>query len=902
LTVVFTDLVSSTVLAASMDPEDWHEILADYQRQIAEVVAEHGGTVSQFQGDGVIAYFGWPKATGNDSSNAVAAGLAMVEAVREMDRTWPGLPVGLSARVGIHTGVAIVASSSVGGVERAGDIFGETPNVAARIQQIAAPGKVVLSRSTAELVADWFELEALGAQHLKGLAEPMQLFRAVRTTGIRSRLDRRSLTGFVGRERELKVLSVNWSTVVSEGEIQSVVVTGEAGIGKSRLVREFATGAVGIERIALIANCAERDSLSPLHPFRAAIPEECSTPREVVAWIGRRGASGPCLLLFEDAQWSDPSSLDVLGLLKGSGLPLMVVVTTRPPPAKDLLEKAERLTLEPLDTEGAAAFLRGASLSDEARARLIDRAGGVPLFLEELVRWSAVDPESTAPSLTEVITARIDQLGPERELVKAAAVAGTEFDATALCVMTGEGEDRIMQRMRVLQDQRIVEASETGYRFVHALIHDAAYDLMLKKERRRLHGLLADAITAGKVRNGTARPEVLAVHLVRADRLPEGVRAWERAGGLAASGDHFVEAAAHLTEALQCLQASSPGDDRDRLEARLVLARARAVAGVDQASPAVEVDIRRCIDLATGVGDSARVRMANLLLGPHYQARGDYAGVHRVLDVAAALSPDETGWSSAAVTGFVRGPVLVWQGRLDEGQALISSTFAAFGWDVAEPFPIAEALGAPATIRSHLTLILGSHLMYGVAEVLRGRIESAARYESVALEMAIESGSVRMQCMAWATLAMANQLKGDREIVGDLADKALALADDRTTAQFRSWASALGAWARGLRPSAPPRDQIFMRPYLLLLEADRTSDPHQAAELLAEALNQSRRSGERFCEAELLRYLARTRATVGDRIGARHALIEAAEVAHNQGALALETRARADWEDLEAGP
>ena len=240
LTVLFCDLVGSTEIAAQLDPEEWREVVAAYHRAVAEAITRFGGHVAKYLGDGVMAYFGWPEAHDNDGERATRAGLALLDVISKLNQRSGSvfsLPstFTLSVRIGIDSGAVVVGP----GVDKDGEVFGETPNIAARLQATAAPGTVVITAATHRLIAGLFVVEALGARTLKGIATPLEVFQAVRPTGFRGRLAAaRSLTRFVGREEELRLLLSRWQRA-REGEGQLALVVGEAGIGKSRLVAEF---------------------------------------------------------------------------------------------------------------------------------------------------------------------------------------------------------------------------------------------------------------------------------------------------------------------------------------------------------------------------------------------------------------------------------------------------------------------------------------------------------------------------------------------------------------------------------------------------------------------------------------------------------------------------------------
>jgi class 3 adenylate cyclase len=231
LTVMFTDLVGSTELASALDPEDWRDVLDAYQHRVARVVTSHGGMVAQFQGDGAVAYFGYPVAMESASRDAVSAGLAVVQEIERLGRELPpelGLP-GLQARAGIHTGEVVVAAVTAGGNDRPPDVWGQVPNLAARLQSAGESGQVIISDATADLVAGYFDMESLGSLSLKGIPRPLPAFVVVRRSAARHRLEAKPLTEFVPRYDARGWLAQQWAHL-DEGAGRFTLVTGEPGI------------------------------------------------------------------------------------------------------------------------------------------------------------------------------------------------------------------------------------------------------------------------------------------------------------------------------------------------------------------------------------------------------------------------------------------------------------------------------------------------------------------------------------------------------------------------------------------------------------------------------------------------------------------------------------------------
>ena len=265
VTVMFSDLVGSTALSARMDPEDLREVISAYQNCVAETVKRFGGFVAKYMGDGVLVYFGYPQAHEDDAERAVRAGLELVAAVSALKSNAP-----LQTRVGIATGLVVVGDLiGIGCGSGAGGIVGETPNLAARLQGIAEPNTVVIAESTRKLLGNLFELQDLGAKELKGIAEPVRAWEALRPSSVESRfeaLHASGLTELVGREEELELLLRRWSKAKT-GEGQVVLLSGEAGIGKSRLTAALLERLAGEPHTRLRYFCSPQHTDSALYPI-----------------------------------------------------------------------------------------------------------------------------------------------------------------------------------------------------------------------------------------------------------------------------------------------------------------------------------------------------------------------------------------------------------------------------------------------------------------------------------------------------------------------------------------------------------------------------------------------------------------------------------------------------------
>ena len=385
VTVMFSDMVGSTALSTRMDPEDLREVISAYQKCVAETVGRFGGFVAKYMGDGVLVYFGYPHAHEDDTERAVRAGLGLVTAVSALKT-----PASLQTRVGIATGLVVVGDLIGMGSAQEQAVVGETPNLAARLQAIAEPNMVVIAESTRKLLGNLFELKDLGAQNLKGIGDRVRAWAALRPASVESRfeaLHASGLTELVGREEELELLLRRWSRAKT-GEGQVVLLSGEAGIGKSRLTAALLERLAGEPHTRLRYFCSPQHTDSAFHPIisqmeRAAgfvhddIPQarldkldmmlaQTSTSKQDAALFaemlllpndGRYPAidlapeqrrqrtlealisqvealthSSPVLMVFEDAHWSDPTSSEVLGRIvdRIRSLPVLLLVTFRP--------------------------------------------------------------------------------------------------------------------------------------------------------------------------------------------------------------------------------------------------------------------------------------------------------------------------------------------------------------------------------------------------------------------------------------------------------------------------------------------------------------------------------------------------------------------------------------------
>jgi predicted ATPase/class 3 adenylate cyclase len=463
LTVLFSDLVGSTELAQGLDPEDLRELIRLYQDAVAGVVARYSGYVANFVGDGIVAYFGWPRADEDQAVQAVRAGLAVVAAVRSL--TVECAPK-LHARVGVASGQVVVGDLESAGVTQAGVISGETPNLAARIQTAAGEDQVVIAGLTRQLIGATFDLDKLGDKPLKGIAEPVPLWRVLRERSLQTRFEARAgeLTAFVGRDQEVALLLERWQRAVA-GEGQLVLLSGEAGIGKSRIVQTLRKQLAETPHRRVRLQCSPYHTASALHPLITHL--EHAAGFEVNDPIDRRldkleallrqgtneiasiaplvaellllpaaerygpiqltpeqrkertlnalieqalgvAAHEPVLLVLEDAHWIDPTTRELIGqtIDRIAGHPVLLLVTHRPEFDSEWPRhpNATVLTVNRLSKHQGANFVRavpgGESLPHNVVADIVGRTDGVPLYIEEMTR--SIVEAGTSSSSTQI--------------------------------------------------------------------------------------------------------------------------------------------------------------------------------------------------------------------------------------------------------------------------------------------------------------------------------------------------------------------------------------------------------------------------------------------------------------------------------------------------------------------
>jgi class 3 adenylate cyclase/tetratricopeptide (TPR) repeat protein len=509
VTVLFCDVTGSTALGESTDPEALRSLLARYFDRMKGIVESHGGTVEKFIGDAVMAVFGVPVLHEDDALRACRAAVEMREALPEL---------GVQARIGVNTGEVVTGTA-----ERLAT--GDAVNVAARLEQAASPGEVLIGQETLGLVRDCVEAEAVEPLEVKGKSEPLTALRLVSVSG---GLARRHEAAMVGRERELRRLQDAYEQALHGRSCQLFTVLGSAGVGKSRLAHEFLADidarvvggrclsyGEGMTYWPVVEVLKQLDALpsdpSAAASLRSLLGEvEQGTSADEIAWAFRKlleeqASESPLVCVFDDIHWGEPTFLDLIEHVAdlSRDAPILLLCMARP----ELLDKrpswgggklnATAVLLEPLSTEETETLLTDfGSVDEQLKQKILETAEGNPLFVEEmlaLVQASASEQVTVPATIQALLAARLDQLDPhERAVLEHGAVEGRVFHRSALEALAPE-ERQLTARLVALVRKELVRPDrpqlpgDDAYRFRHLLIRDAAYDALPKATRAQLH-------------------------------------------------------------------------------------------------------------------------------------------------------------------------------------------------------------------------------------------------------------------------------------------------------------------------------------------------------------------------------------------------------------------------------
>ena len=873
VTVMFTDLVGSTALSARMDPEDLREVISVYQKGVTETVRHFDGFVAKYMGDGVLVYFGYPQAHEDDAERAVRAGLELVATVSGLKTR-----AALQTRVGIATGLVVVGDLVGSGASQEQAIIGETPNLAARLQGIAEPNSVVVAESTRKLLGNLFDLQDVGAKDLKGIAGPVRAWTALRASAAESRfeaLHAGGLTALVGREEELELLLRRWSRAKT-GEGQVVLLSGEAGIGKSRLTAALLERLASEPHTRLRYFCSPQHTDSALYPIinqmeRAAgfahdekpqtkldkldamlaqtstsnqdaalFAEMLSLPNDgrypaldLAPELRRQGTmkaliaqtealthQTPVLMIFEDAHWTDPTSLELFGRAvdRIASLRMLLIVTFRPEFEAPWIGRPHvtALTINRLAQRDIDAMIDrvvgNKLLSASIRHDIIERTDGIPLFVEEMTKavleagsesearqtaGAVPSPALAVPaSLHASLMARLDRLGPAKEVAQIGAAIGREFSHALLVAVVHQPEAELGSALdRLIQSGLLFRQGvppHASYLFKHALVQDAAYGTLLREPRRALHARVAETLETQFTETAETQPELLARHCTEAGLIEKAAGQWGKAGERSLARSALVEAVEQLTRAVAQIATLPATPALRREEIKLQVAIINALFHVKgYAAPetkAAEEQARLLIEQAEALGEPPDdpLLLFSVLYGFWVANTVEFNGdICRDLAAQFLALAERQGATVPLMVGHrLTGECLLFTGDIAEGRAHYDQAIAFY--DPAEHRPLATRFGQDVGVA-----ILGRRSW---ALWLLGYPQAALADAEQALRVARKIGHAATLMYGLRGTSLTQALRGNYTTANAEAAELVVLADEKGAALWKAFGMMNQGW------------------------------------------------------------------------------------------------------------
>ena len=997
LTLLFCDLANATVLSGQMEPEDYRDVVHAYYGACAEVIRQYDGYIAQYQGDGLLVYFGYPQAHEDDARRAVLTGLDLLTKIDALNhRLQQEQSAEITIRIGVHSGLVVLDER--GDPSRPAYLaLGETPNVAAHLQDLTIPNAVVVSDATYRLTQGFFVFDALGDFQFKGMVKSLGVYRVTQVSEAQSRFDvavTRGLTPLVGREQEIGMMLERWEQV-HEGQGHVMVLSGEAGIGKSRLVQVL-KGRLA-DRIAVFeGRCSPYLQGTAFHPLTDLLqrmlhwrddqpaamqqskietfvmqyplpqsesvsliasllsfplpnnqypPLDLSQKQQrqklselLLTLLVEQARQNPIVLIIEDLHWTDPSTLAFLDLLieQGPMVAIFTVLTCRLSFTSPwgwrahltplVLGRLSRSQVEKMIT----SVTRGKILPSEVVDQLVVKTDGVPLFVEELTKtvvesdWLYEDakgyeligslPTLEIPAtLHDSLMDRLDRLAMGKEVAQLAATIGRQFSYQLLQAVAPWDDAMLQQGLR-----QIVEAElcyqhgvppRAHYQFKHALIRDAAYDSLLRSQRRQIHGHIARVLT----HHAQARerePETIARHYEAAQDMERAIIYWESAGRQARQRSASQEAERHFVHAIHLLH--TIGEERERAERELRLRVelwGQLLANYGIGAPEVEENCERAQALLEHVRDpwlTFRVRHSMRAL---YMARGPLhrakAIGERLLELLSELGDD----SLLLQVHRPHGLCLLYMGELHLSQYHLERTIEIYRPDV-HSFQRFEYISDPLVL---------ARCNLGWLACFLGDRERAIDETDRAIALAEKLDHQHSLAFALSLAASTRQALGMIEETQQLAERALSLSQAFGYPYWTAWAQILLGWVRG-RSGDPhlateelqdglrayqETGSLQMLPYFLVLLAEldlRRGEPEKAILHLEKAKRMIDIVGVRFYEAELLRQMGCAFAALQDESAkTRQTFLSAIEIAESQGNVLFQMAAQKALEEFLGG-
>jgi class 3 adenylate cyclase/predicted ATPase len=934
VTVMFSDLVGSTALSARMDPEDLREIISAYQKCVAHAVQRFDGFVAKYMGDGVLVYFGYPQAHEDDAERAVRAGLELVVAVGDLKshaalQTRVGIATGLVV-VGDLIGSGEARERSI--VGETPNLAARLQGVAEPNSVVIAEGTRKLLGNLFELE----DLGAHDLKGITGPVRAWAALRPSSMESRFEALHASGVTELVGREEELEILVRRWSKAKT-GEGQVVLLSSEPGIGKSRLAAALLERIAAEPHRRLRYFCSPQQTDSALYPIisqiertagfahddnaqarlnkldallaqsftppqdAALLAEMLSLPNdgrhpklELVAQQRRQktlealttqlellARSNPVLMVFEDVHWVDPTTLEVLGRTvdRLKTLRLLLVITYRPEFEPPWLGRpyVTALNLNRLGDREIAALIDqitgDKSLPDRVRQDIVERADGVPLFVEELAK-AVVEAETPGASLSLLavpptlhvsLMARLDRLGPiAKDIAQKGAAIGREFTYELLALIGERSRVELRDGLERLTRAGLLFATgsqpDAIYTFKHALVQDAAYETLLRSRRQDLHARIAMEIETHFPEVREQRPELLAHHATQAGLIERAVVQWGKAGRKSVSRSAMAEAVSQLRRGLDLLPALPDTPERQRLELELQSALGGAlVASRGIAAPETGSAYARARVLCEQLGDS--VSLIPVLSGQisHHFGRAEYALAQRTAEDLLRLAKSRGDTASELVGSRSMGLNLHLLGEFRGAVRSFERVLHLYDPNEHSALTAVAAYDMRALALTYLSVDL----------FILGETDDALSRGEEAISWSRQLNHPHTLGYALSFGALLHMLRHENEKAEAMTEEVLALAAAQNLPVWLPSANVFRGYLRVMRGDTEAlafarqgiaaknaQGSVLNQPFFLSLLAascERAGKAEEALSLLAEAFAIAERTGERWFEAELYR-------------------------------------------------
>jgi class 3 adenylate cyclase/predicted ATPase len=999
LTVMMCDMVGSTALSVQLDAEKLTEVIQAYRKRCGAIIKRHGGTVAHYVGDGILAYFGYPRAHEDAAERALRAALDIVSAT-----TQPSTE-GLNSQVhiGIATGVVVVGDLSgsarlptgdpgYGGSVEEVSAMGAAPNLAARLQALGEPGSVVVSEQTRRLTGGIFEYADLGRHNLRGFGAPIQAWRVVGESKVQSRfqaLRAAALTPLVDRVTELRHLREIWD-VVRKGQGRAVLLSSEPGVGKSRLTEEAATHVADshclriwfycsshlqstplapvIRQLAVTAGFADGDDADrklrklrvlvrrtaddsteavPLLASLLSIPYERRYPalqmsvqrqkhrlfQMLMHLLDVYASRRPVLVVVEDLHWIDPSTDELIGVLidRLKKLPVLALFTARPEFQSHWDDKTQlvHLPLAPLERNDSIAMIESLcanrNIPEPTIHRIADKTDGLPLFIEDLTRdmldldeLQRVDGAvagqerrqdlAIPATLTDALMARLDRLGDARRVAQIGAVIGREFAYEILSKVSDIPGEVLKEELYRLVESGLLLRSRSAdaliYGFKHALVRDAAYSSLLKKEQTALHARIAGILVDEFPETANEQPELLANHFAAAGDTDAAVRHLVKAAELSASRSGFIEAITHLERGLTLLDAQPGSRSRTQQELLLYIALGDVNAEFRGFSaPECGSAYMKALGLCRMLGDAPEIFAVLSRLGSFHITRAEFSECGEVGEEClsrakgqAFKSPFVMGHRMVGGMSFLTGEFTAARRHLEQALVLYEQDESS-----ERGRQVVDVQDQKSSVLCYLALTLS----------IMGYLESGLRAAEESLRHSRALGDPHTVNFSLCFLAAVLYIQSDSQRALRRATESLELAREQ---RFATWigisqmirgaslvqngssAEGLGEMQAGMNAHRGMAASAYQPFGISLLVNGLIVDGRldEALDALAQALAISKKTGERFFLGELLRMKGRILARKGDLAAAEDWLRQSIELARQQKAKLFELRSATD--------